>query len=237
MPLLFQRVVGLENRPISADGIRHLLTGALAASGITGTDGKPLTFWPHDFRRVFTTDAILNGMPPHIAQLILGHEDINTTMGYKAAYPEEAIRGHRAFIAQRRAARPSEEYRTPTDAEWDEFLGHFQRRRVALGDCGRAYSTPCIHEHAPHQVPPPAHRPRPAPPPGGDPRQPPRPHRRSRTRRLDRRSRRTQGQPRRRHQQTRPGRRHRRPPGRARPPRHPRLPRHRRHHPHHRRPP
>ena len=237
MPLLFQRVVGLENRPISADGIRHLLTGALAASGITGTDGKPLTFWPHDFRRVFTTDAILNGMPPHIAQLILGHEDINTTMGYKAVYPEEAIRGHRAFIAQRRAARPSEEYRTPTDAEWDEFLGHFQRRRVALGDCGRAYSTPCIHEHSCIRCPllriDPAQRHRleeirdnll-------------RPHRRSRTRRLDRRSRRTQGQPRRRHRQARPGRRHRRPPSRARPPRHPRLPRHRRHHPHHRRPP
>ena len=147
-PCCSSGVVGLENRPISADGIRHLLTGALAASGITGTDGKPLTFWPHDFRRVFTTDAILNGMPPHIAQLILGHDDINTTMGYKAVYPEEAIRGHRAFIAQRRAARPSEEYRTPTDAEWDEFLGHFERRRVALGDCGRAYSTPCIHEHS-----------------------------------------------------------------------------------------
>lgn len=31
--------------------------------------------------RIFTTDAILNGMPPHIAQLILGHHDINTTMG------------------------------------------------------------------------------------------------------------------------------------------------------------
>jgi len=87
-------------------------------------------------------------MPPHIAQLILGHSDINTTMGYKTAYPEEAIRGHRAFIAQRRAARPSEEYRTPTDTEWDEFLGHFEHRRLALGDCGRAYSTPCIHEHS-----------------------------------------------------------------------------------------
>jgi hypothetical protein len=87
-------------------------------------------------------------MPPHIAQLILGHDDINTTMGYKAVYPEEAINGHRAFIARRRATRPSEEYRSPTDAEWEEFLGHFQRRRVALGDCGRAYSTPCIHEHS-----------------------------------------------------------------------------------------
>ena len=69
-------------------------------------------------------------------------------MGYKAVYPEEAINGHRAFIARRRATRPSEEYRTPTDDEWDEFLGHFERRRVALGDCGRAYGTPCIHEHA-----------------------------------------------------------------------------------------
>jgi hypothetical protein len=31
--------------------------------------------------------------------------------------------------------------------EWEEFLGHFERRRVALGECGRSYSTPCIHEH------------------------------------------------------------------------------------------
>ena len=69
-------------------------------------------------------------------------------MGYKAVYPEEAINGHRAFIARRRALRPSEEYRTPTDAEWEEFLGHFERRRVALGDCGRAYATRCIHEHS-----------------------------------------------------------------------------------------
>ncbi|HEY4854363.1 MAG TPA: hypothetical protein VII22_26555 [Streptosporangiaceae bacterium] len=90
----------------------------------------------------------LNGMPPHIAQLILGHQDVNTTMGYKAVYPEEAINGHRAFITRRRQLRPSEEYRTPTDAEWEEFLGHFERRRVALGDCGRAYSTSCIHEHS-----------------------------------------------------------------------------------------
>src|SRR5215470_8208933 len=90
----------------------------------------------------------MNGMPPHIAQLVAGHADINVTMGYKATYPDEVINAHRAFIARRRATRPGEEYRSPTDAEWDEFLGHFQRRRVALGDCGRAYSTPCIHEHS-----------------------------------------------------------------------------------------
>ena len=148
-------------------GIRDLLHVALAASGITGTDGKPLDLQPHDFRRIFITDAVLNGMPPHIAQLIAGHEDINTTMGYKAVYPEEAINGHRAFIARRRELRPSEEYRSPTDAEWEEFLGHFERRRVALGDCGRAYSTSCIHEHSCIRCPLLRIPPCPAAPPGG----------------------------------------------------------------------
>jgi hypothetical protein len=69
-------------------------------------------------------------------------------MGYKAVYPQEAISGHRAFIARRRQLRPSEEYRSPSDTEWEEFLGHFEHRKLALGDCGRAYATSCIHEHS-----------------------------------------------------------------------------------------
>jgi hypothetical protein len=104
---------------------------------------------PHDFRRIFLTDAIMNGLPPHIAQIIAGHRDINVTLGYKAVYPDEAIQAHLAFLARRRALRPTEEYRTPTDAEWAEFLGHFERRKVATGTCGRAFGTPCIHEHDP----------------------------------------------------------------------------------------
>jgi len=148
MPLLLQRRVGVENRPIPAGSVRDLLNDAIARTGIVGVAGAPLLFSPHDFRRLFITDAIMNGMPPHIAQLVVGHPPINPTMGYKAAYPEEVINGHRAFIARRRAARPSEEYRTPTDEEWEEFLGHFERRRVAIGDCGRAYGTGCVHEHS-----------------------------------------------------------------------------------------
>jgi hypothetical protein len=69
-------------------------------------------------------------------------------MGYKAVYPAETIEAHRAFIARRRATRPSEEYRTPTDDEWDAFLAHFEKRKVAIGTCARAFGTPCIHEHA-----------------------------------------------------------------------------------------
>jgi hypothetical protein len=148
MPLLLQRRIGTENRPITADAVRTLLDSALAHAGLADQSGQPLKFLPHDFRRLFITDAVMNGMPPHIAQLVAGHRDVNTTMGYKAVYPEEVINGHRAFIARRRAVRPGEEYRTPTDEEWEEFLGHFERRKVALGECGRAYSSPCIHEHS-----------------------------------------------------------------------------------------
>jgi hypothetical protein len=148
MPLLFQRRFGAENRALPRRGVDNALQSAAANSGLTGPDGQALDFTPHDFRRIFVTDAIMSGLPPHIAQIICGHRDINTTLGYKAIYPEEAIEAHRAWIARRRTTRPSEEYRIPTDDEWEEFLGHFQRRKVSLGTCGRAYSTPCIHEHA-----------------------------------------------------------------------------------------
>ena len=148
MPLLFQRRFGAEHRPIGPQAIRLLLGRAVQRTGITGRDGKALHYSPHDFRRMFITDAILHGMPPHIAQLIAGHRDLNVTMGYKAVYPEEVINGHRAFIARRRALRPSSEYRVPSEEEWEEFLGHFERRKLSLGTCGRSYATPCIHEHS-----------------------------------------------------------------------------------------
>ena len=148
IPLLFQRRYGGEHRPITGPAVRELIADALAGTGLTDASGRPLRFVPHDFRRILITDAIMHGMPPHIAQLVAGHRDINVTMGYKAVYPEEVINGHRAFIARRRALRPSEEYRTPTEQEWTEFLGHFERRKVSLGTCGRSYSTACIHEHA-----------------------------------------------------------------------------------------
>jgi integrase len=147
-PLLFQRRIGAENRAIPTATIRKILTAALARTGLTGPAGAPLHYTPHDFRRMFLTDAIMNGLPPHIAQIIAGHRDINVTLGYKAVYPDEAIQAHLAFLARRRALRPTEEYRTPTDAEWEEFLGHFERRKVATGTCGRAFATPCIHEHS-----------------------------------------------------------------------------------------
>jgi integrase len=148
-PILFQRKIGAENRAFPPHTIRLILSRAPIRTGLTDpVDGTPLHCTPHDFRRIFLTDAIMNGLPPHIAQIIAGHRDINVTLGYKAVYPDEAIQAHLAFLARRRARRPTEEYRTPTDEEWTEFLGHFERRKVATGTCGRAFGTPCIHEHA-----------------------------------------------------------------------------------------
>jgi hypothetical protein len=148
-PVLFQRRFTTENRAISDVSLRTMLNGALAHSGLVDpADGLPLHYTPHDFRRIFITDAIMSGLPPHIAQIIAGHRDLNVTMGYKAVYPDDAIQAHLAFLARRRSLRPGEEYRVPTDEEWAEFLGHFELRKVATGTCGRAFGTPCIHEHS-----------------------------------------------------------------------------------------
>jgi len=164
MPLLFQHRSGMEHRPISPSTIRKLLATALKGTGLTDASGRPLRFVPHDFRRIFVTDALASGLPPHIAQVICGHQDINTTISYNTVYPDEVINAHRAFLVRRRSTRPSEEYRVPSDEEWQEFLGNFERRKVAFGTCGRAFATPCIHEHAclrcPMLWPDPAQRPR-----------------------------------------------------------------------------
>jgi len=55
--VLFQRRWAAQNRRICSSTIRNLLTAALASTGLTDADGRPLHFTPHDFRRIFITDA------------------------------------------------------------------------------------------------------------------------------------------------------------------------------------
>jgi hypothetical protein len=128
--------------------VKRLLGVALQRLGLRGPDGKLLHYTPHDFRRIFATEAVASGLPIHIAAKLLGHQDLNTTQTYTAVYQDDVLRHHAAFIARRRADRPGEEYREPTATEWAEFERHFTRRRVELGSCVRPYGTPCRHEHA-----------------------------------------------------------------------------------------
>jgi integrase len=73
----------LGTHTVVQTALRKYLDHALAAIGVKDASGNLMRYTFHDFRRIFITDAIMHGMPPHIAQLVAGHRDINTTMGYK----------------------------------------------------------------------------------------------------------------------------------------------------------
>ena len=159
-PLLFQRRVGSESRPIARGSVGKLLSTALAHTGLI----DPVTGSRCITRRTTFDEC---SSPTRSSRATAAHRpDHRWTprhqrhFGYKAIYPEEAIQAT-AFLSRRRSLRPSEEYRTPTDQEWEEFLGHFERRKVSTGTCARAFGTPCIHEHAcircPMLWPDPAH--------------------------------------------------------------------------------
>ncbi|MFE6925329.1 site-specific integrase [Nocardia sp. NPDC057663] len=47
-----------------------------------------MRYTPHDFRRLWATDAVSNGLPVHIAAKLLGHKNINTTQTYVAVFDE-----------------------------------------------------------------------------------------------------------------------------------------------------
>lgn len=147
LPFLFQRPWGTGRIAVNSSYAIKLLDELVTTAKITNTDSTLAKFSPHDFR-FFATEAVASGLPVHITAKILGHDSIATTQTYVAVYDHDVIDHHRAYIARRRALRPSQEYREPTDSEWDEFLGHFAQRKLELGTCGRAYGTTCQHEHA-----------------------------------------------------------------------------------------
>ncbi|MGH3757195.1 tyrosine-type recombinase/integrase [Actinophytocola sp.] len=148
LPHLFQRKIGWRREIISTRVLYRLLNDSLLRAELTDRVGQPLRYTPHDFRRIFATDAVTGGLPVHIAAKILGHHNLSTTHSYLAVFQAELIQSYRAYLDNRRAYRPTAEYREPTEEEWTEFQKHFELRKVELGTCGRPYGTPCAHEHA-----------------------------------------------------------------------------------------
>lgn len=148
LPHLFQRTFGAGPTMIGPPVVRKELRRLAERMGLTDAAGNLIYLTPHDFRRVFTTTAIRDGLPLHIASKILGHRHLNSTQPYTAVFQDDLIRTYRAFVDRRRTARPVEEYRDPTPEEWDEFEEHFTLRRVELGSCARPYGSSCEHEHA-----------------------------------------------------------------------------------------
>jgi integrase len=148
LPHLFQRGARHCTGVISYSEIRRLLGDALTRTGLHDAAGQPLHYTPHDFRRIFATEAVTGGLPVHIAARLLGHTSLTTTESYLAVFQHELLRTYRNFLDHRRAVRPAAEYREPTEQEWREFQQHFQLRKLELGTCARPYGTPCQHEHA-----------------------------------------------------------------------------------------
>lgn len=146
-PHLFARKLGARYEVFSMSFIRENLIDLAEYAGITDA-GVPLTFQPHDFRRLFTTEMVGSGLPIHIVASLLGHLNLETTRGYTTVFEEKLIEAHQRFIERRRALRDPVEREEATPTQWAEFQEHFTLRRVALGDCHRPYGTPCVHEHA-----------------------------------------------------------------------------------------
>ncbi|HYM00978.1 MAG TPA: site-specific integrase [Blastocatellia bacterium] len=148
LPYLFQGGPKRHRGPFCREQFRELLRKASLEAGLRDKNGELIVFQAHDFRRLFATEVVSNGLPIHIAAKLLGHMSLNTTRGYVAVYEDEVVHHYQNHLARRRAYRPPYEYREPTDAEWTEFEQHFRHRRMALGDCYRPYGTDCPHEHA-----------------------------------------------------------------------------------------
>lgn len=147
-PFLFQRPINGQHSVINRAWTLNQLRETVEEMNLVSESGDLIKFTNHDLRRIFATEAVLAGLPVHILAELLGHQSLDMTMRYAALYDEEVYLQHRAFIERRRRLRPPDEYRTPTEQEWEEFAGHFEHRQLELGRCGRAYGTDCIHEHA-----------------------------------------------------------------------------------------
>jgi integrase len=86
LPYLFQRQWRAQGSVMNPGTVGMLIEKASRRAGLASTDGRPLIFTPHDFRRLFATEVVNGGLPLHIAAKLLGHLDLNTTKGYVAVY-------------------------------------------------------------------------------------------------------------------------------------------------------
>jgi integrase len=148
LPFLFQHSTGQARGVMSPTSTARMIRTACEQVAARRPQFDGLTFTPHDFRRLFATDLVNNGLPIHIGAALLGHASLQTTRGYVAVFDEDVVRHYQLHLTRRRQLRPNDEYRGATETEWLEFEEHFDKRKVELGACGRPYGTPCAHEHA-----------------------------------------------------------------------------------------
>jgi hypothetical protein len=147
MPLLFQRRLRSEDRPITAQAIRELLNIALDQSGLTDASGQPLRFAPHDFRRLLITDAIMHGMPPHIAQLVPGTATSTPPWDTRPSTPRKSSTGtaRSSLAAAPCGPAPNTAPRPTPNGKSSSATSSAASSPSATA---AALGTSCIHEHS-----------------------------------------------------------------------------------------
>ena len=83
LPFLFQHSRGPLRGVFSTSRIAKLLRTACTAAAEDRPEFEGLAFTPHDFRRIFATDLVNNGLPIHIGAALLGHANVQTTKGLR----------------------------------------------------------------------------------------------------------------------------------------------------------
>ena len=79
LPFLFQPPNGPFPAVASPTWARALLIEACTGAASQHPELDGLVFTSHDFRRIFATDLVYNGLPIHIGAALLGHADLQTT--------------------------------------------------------------------------------------------------------------------------------------------------------------
>lgn len=108
-------------------------------------DGTPLDIGPHDCRRVFASEHLNNGTPPHVLRALLGHERLDTVMIYAKLYPGTLIEEYRRHVrGVYQAVHGPEVLRAPTADEWTAL-----ERSCELRDMGTHLCALPTGDHCP----------------------------------------------------------------------------------------
>jgi hypothetical protein len=114
MPFLFQRQRGAIGMVFSQRAVLNLLRRRCAELATTHPQFAQARFTPHDFRRLFATELVNNGLPIHIGAALLGHLSLETTRGYvdprelhqMGESPQVACRGRHPSVRPGAASYP-----------------------------------------------------------------------------------------------------------------------------------
>jgi len=125
-----------RGRRIGSVRIRNRLNTAVAGTGRTGTDGKPLTVTPHQLRHTYATELANAGMSLQALMALLGHVTPEMTLRYTAlASPTLRTAYDTAITASRKrlpiiiAGRAA----PPDRVEW--LAAEMLKTRLATGYC------------------------------------------------------------------------------------------------------